>query len=73
MRSSEVSSQLAFDDLLAHGAETNLQRKQDRQYGDLPATMEAALPFYRHLLKRHHDAMMAGDGNTVRALRQEGT
>jgi hypothetical protein len=66
-----AASQLSFEALLSDGAKTNLQRKQDRIYGHLPATLEAALPFYRDLLQRHHDAMMTGDAKAVRALRQE--
>lgn len=37
----------------------------------LPATMEAAIPFYRELLARHHAAMMAGDEERTEAIREE--
>jgi hypothetical protein len=33
--------------------------------------MDAALPFYRDLISRHHSAMLAGDAETVTALRDE--
>lgn len=34
-------------------------------------TMDAALPFYRDLLKRHHDAMLAADFDTAMELRAQ--
>jgi hypothetical protein len=71
MRASEAATQLSFDSLLTDGADANLRRKQDRLYGHLPSTMEAALLYFRGLLQRHHEAMMAGDVKAVQALRQE--
>lgn len=70
-RTEVLPGQLAFDALLADTAHTNHQRKLDQQFGHLPTTMDAAVPFMRDLLQRHHDAMLAGSAKAVRALRQE--
>lgn len=71
MRTQEAASQLSFDALLVDTAKANQQRKLDRQYGHLPSTMDQALPFYRSLIQKHHDAMMAGDAKGVRELREQ--
>jgi hypothetical protein len=37
----------------------------------IPSTMEEAVPFYRKLIERHHEAMMAGDKANIDAIRKE--
>jgi hypothetical protein len=37
----------------------------------LPSTMEEAVPFYRKLIERHHEAMIAGDVSTAMQIRDE--
>jgi len=71
MRNAERSSQLSFDALLADTTETNRQRQRDNEYGHLPDTMEAAVPFLKDLIARHHQAMAGGNGKLVRSLREE--
>lgn len=71
MRTSAATIQLSFDSLLSDGVATNLRLKQDRLYGHLPSNLDDALPFYRDLLQRHHEAMMAGDAKRVQELRLE--
>lgn len=66
-----MTSQLSFEALLVDAASTNEARKLDREYGHLPATMDAAIPFYRDLIQQHHEAMMAGDADKVRSLRED--
>ena len=39
-----------FDDML-----------KEQETAHLPGTMDAAIPFYRNLIERHHAAMLAGD------------
>lgn len=64
-------SQLGFDTLLAETDIINRQAAIEKECGHLPATMQAALPFYRGLIERHHAAMLAADLDTVMALRKE--
>lgn len=64
-------SQLGFDALLAETDTINRNAAFEKEYGHLPATIEEALPFYRHLIARHHAAMLAADLDTVTALRRE--
>ncbi|HEV2512630.1 hypothetical protein [Bosea sp. (in: a-proteobacteria)] len=70
-RSSPDLGQLGFDLLLAETDEVNQAAALDRATGHLPSSLEAALPHYRDLIARHHAAMLAGDGKTVGALREE--
>ncbi|MEI6204136.1 MAG: hypothetical protein WCP68_19490, partial [Enhydrobacter sp.] len=65
------SVQLGFDALLTQAETDNRAREDAKAYGDLPATMHAALPFYRALLARHNQSMLAGDAAAVSVLRQE--
>jgi hypothetical protein len=64
-------SQLSFEALLADANSANVARQLNKEYGHLPATMEAAIPFFRDLINRHHEAMMAGNADKVRGLREE--
>ena len=64
-------SQLSFESLLADANSANVARQLDKEYGQLPATMDEAMPFYRELIQRHHEAMLAGDAAKVRSLREE--
>lgn len=43
----------------------------EQEMAHLPDTMEAAIPFYRGLLEKHHAAMMAGDEAGAMAIRKE--
>jgi hypothetical protein len=64
-------SQLGFDTLLAEADTINRHAAFEKKYGHLPDTMDEALSFYRRLIDRHHAAMLAGDSDTVMALRRE--
>jgi hypothetical protein len=44
---------------------------QEQKTAHLPGTMEEAIPFYRKLLERHHEAMLAGDAPAAMKLREE--
>jgi hypothetical protein len=57
--------------MLSYAAAANSLRAQERDCEGLPGMMDAALPFYRHLLKRHHDAMLAADFDTAMELRAD--
>lgn len=63
--------QLGFDDLLADTDRVNEQAAFDRRYGHLPSTMEDAVPYFRAMLEKHHAAMLAADGPTATALREQ--
>ena len=63
--------QLAFDDLLGDAERHNADREWERATAHLPATMAAALPFFRALLDQHHAAMLAADVDEVRRLRED--
>lgn len=63
--------QLAFDALLAATDAINTARAEDAAHAHLPGTMDAALPYYRGLIERHHAAMLAGDMGEVGRLRGE--
>lgn len=70
-RTSQQTQQLGFDALLSHAEEANATRQQERASAHLPGAMEAALPFYRGLIERHHRAMLAGEAEAVMQLRDE--
>lgn len=70
-RKSPDPGQLSFDLLLAETDKTNQAAALERAIGHLPSSLEAALPYYRDLITRHHAAMLAGDDKTVGALREE--
>ena len=63
--------QLGFGDLLADADSANERAHKARAYASLPGTEAEALRFYRALIERHHAAMLAGDAETVMALRVE--
>jgi len=63
--------QLGFDALLAASEADNLRKRQEREHAHLPGNLEEALPFYRAVLEKHHAAMLADEGSTVRQLRDE--
>ena len=44
---------------------------REQETAHLPATMEEAIPYYRKLIERHHEAMLAGDVPTAMAIREE--
>lgn len=71
MRDPEQVGQLTFDALLVDAAAANQVRGHDRRFGHLPGTMEAAVPYFRDLIARHHRAMLDGDGAVVERLRGE--
>jgi len=64
-------SQLGFDALLAEADTINRQAAFEKECGHLPATMDAALPYFSDLIDRHHAAMLAADLETAMALRKE--
>lgn len=64
-------NQLGFDALLGEAETDNFIRQQERTTAHLPGTMDAALPFYRDLITRHHAAMVAGEQETVMEMRGE--
>lgn len=70
-RFTPAENQLGFDSLLATAEAENLTRQQERSCVHLPGTMDAALPFYRDLIERHHQAMLTGEPQTVRQLRDD--
>jgi hypothetical protein len=49
-----------FDDIL-----------REQETAHLPGTMDEAIPYYRKLIERHHEAMLAGDEAAAMKLRQE--
>lgn len=44
---------------------------EEARTSHVPATMEAAVPYYRALIEKHHAAMMAGDVQAAMAVREE--
>lgn len=66
-----ANTQLGFDALLQDAEQANITRLQERESAHLPGMMPGAVPFFRALIARHHDAMLAGDGEAVRHLRDE--
>lgn len=72
MRSTENDPhQNGFDALLADADDANRTRKQEREFAHLPDAWDAALPFLLDLIARHHEAMLAGDGENVMRLRED--
>lgn len=67
----DASAQLGFDALLSAAEADNRARQFERDTGHLPGTMDAALPFYRGLIERHHAAMLAADVDEAMRLRRE--
>jgi hypothetical protein len=63
--------QLGFDAFLFVADEANRQLQIAREGAHLPDTLDEALPFYRALIQRHHEAMLAGDHEAVMAMREE--
>jgi hypothetical protein len=63
--------QFGFDDLLASAEAANATRHLERECAHLPGAMDAAFPFYRDLIGRHHQAMLAGEIESVMQLRHE--
>jgi hypothetical protein len=49
-----------FDDML-----------REQETAHIPATMDEAIPFYRKLIDRHHEAMLSGDIEKTTAIREE--
>lgn len=70
-KSIALPGQLSFEALLADTESANMARQLDKEYGHLPASMEEGVPFFRDVIQRHHQAMMAGDADKVRSLREE--
>ena len=66
-----IETQLVFDGLLASAETANNSRQEERACAHLPGTMDAGLSFFRDLITRHHQAMVAGDSVLVRELRDE--
>jgi hypothetical protein len=65
------AAQLGFETLLADADSENRAHAVERETGHLPGTMDAALPFYRQLIRDHHAAMLAADIDEVIRLRKE--
>lgn len=65
------TAQLGFDDILAEAETINRHAAFERECGHLPATMDAALPYFSDLIDQHHAAMLAADLETAMALRKE--
>lgn len=66
-----AAGQLGFDTLLTNSDIANRQRHVDRETAHLPATMDEALPFYRALIDRHHQAMLTGELARAMQMREE--
>lgn len=66
-----MTGQLSFEAMLSSAASDNELRKLERETGHLPGTMHEALPFFRELLARHHERMMAANVDAVMKLREE--
>jgi len=43
----------------------------EQETAHLPGTMEEAIPYYRKMLERHHEAMLAGDIPAAMKIREE--
>ncbi len=44
---------------------------REQETAHIPSTMEDAIPYYRQLIERHHEAMIAGDVEKTMAIREE--
>lgn len=47
------------------------QMLEEQRTAHIPSSMEEAIPFYRNLIERHHEAMMDGDVQKTMAIRGE--
>jgi hypothetical protein len=47
------------------------QMLEDQRTAHIPSTMDEAIPYYRKLIERHHEAMMAADVEKSIAIRGE--
>lgn len=47
------------------------QMLEEQRTAYLPSTMQEAIPFYRKLIERHHEAMLAGSAEKTMAIREE--
>lgn len=65
------TAQLDFDALLRATDRENEIRQQEKLYGQLPGTMDEAVPYFQALIERHHAAMVDGDPAAVMTLREE--
>src|ERR1700691_464943 len=63
------STQLGFDALLSSADEANSLRQLDKETAHLPSTMDEAIPFYRGIIERHHQAMLNADEPETHRLR----
>lgn len=63
--------QLGFDALMEKADADNVTLLFDRETGHLPSNYDAAIPFYRGLIERHHVAMVAADAEETMRLREE--
>ena len=64
-----TEQQLGFDGLLQSAETENRARHFERRTAHLPGTMDEALPLFRDLLARHHDAMLTADVDETMRLR----
>jgi len=44
---------------------------EEQRTAHIPSTMEEAIPYYRKLIERHHEAMLAGDIPAAMKIREE--
>ena len=63
------AQQLGFDGLLADAEAHNRERELARETAHLPEEMSEALPLYRAMTLRHHEAMFAADVKEAMRLR----
>ena len=63
--------QTGFPLLLEEADQTNRERAFERATAHLPGTMAEGIAWYRRLLERHHDAVLAGDERTAKRLQGE--
>lgn len=61
--------QLGFPALLEDADRANQDRAFERMTAHLPGTMEEGIAFYRALLERHHDAVLAGDEREAKRVK----
>ncbi|OMI09505.1 hypothetical protein BSN85_16390 [Bradyrhizobium brasilense] len=71
MKPASQPAQLDFEALLAETDRRNASRSLEAKAAHLPATMDEAVPYFRGLIAKHHAAMLAADGETVAAVRDE--
>lgn len=63
--------QLSFDALLSAAEHDNAAREVEREFAHLPRDWDAAIPYYRALIERHHGFMLAGNYDEALAVREE--